>query len=75
MYNINSIYKPLVKQLALVFMAYTICRVLFITFNYNYFKGINITDVAAVIFYGLRFDCFSIAATNALFILLANLEP
>jgi len=46
---------------------------LFYLFNKSYFQEINLSEFNALLFYGLRFDAFSIAATNALYILLCAL--
>ena len=70
-------YKPqlinLLKQLGFVFLLYSFCRLLFYMFNKSYFQEISFTEFNALLFYGLRFDAFSIAATNALYILLCAL--
>ena len=70
-------YKPqllnLLKQLGFVFLLYSFCRLLFYVFNKSYFQEISFTEFNALLFYGLRFDAFSIAATNALYILLCAL--
>jgi phosphoglycerol transferase MdoB-like AlkP superfamily enzyme len=70
-------YKPqlinLLKQIAFVFLLYTICRLLFYYFNRSHFQELSINELLAILFYGLRFDAFSIAATNSLYILLCIL--
>lgn len=67
-------YKPilitLLKQLGVIFIIYQLCRILFFAFNYSAFKELPFGDFVMLCFYGLRFDSFSIAASNALFILL-----
>ncbi len=69
----NSI-KPqlinLLKQIALVFIAYGLCRIFFFYFNRAYFSDLSFGELIKLLFFGLRFDAFSIAATNALYILL-----
>lgn len=70
-------YKPqlinLLKQITFVFVLYTICRLLFYYFNRTHFQDLSIGQLCRLLFYGLRFDAFSIAATNALYILLCAL--
>ena len=73
MYSLKSILKTIAKQLLVVYVCYTLCRILFLIFNKNYFQEIEWNDTFAVLFYGLRFDSFSIAATNALYLILALL--
>ncbi len=70
-------YKPqlinLLKQIAFVFVLYFICRWLFYYFNRSHFQHLSFGELGALSFYGLRFDAFSIASTNALYILLCAL--
>ncbi len=70
-------YKPqlvnILKQLALVFVIYAVCRLLFFAFNKFYFQELTVWELCALMFYGLRFDAFSIAALNSLYILLCAL--
>jgi phosphoglycerol transferase MdoB-like AlkP superfamily enzyme len=71
-----SFYNQLVvlfKRLILVYIIYFICRILFLLFNYSYFPNLTLSEIASVFFFGLRFDSFSIAFSNALFILLSIL--
>lgn len=70
-------YKPqitnVLKQITLVFVLYTICRLLFVIFNKSYFQDLSFTELIPILFFGLRFDAFSICAINALYVLLAIL--
>jgi phosphoglycerol transferase MdoB-like AlkP superfamily enzyme len=70
-------YRPqiinLIKQIAFIFLMYTICRLLFYFFNFSSFKDISFDELLSLMFFGLRFDFFSIAATNALYILMCAL--
>jgi phosphoglycerol transferase MdoB-like AlkP superfamily enzyme len=70
-------YKPqlvnLIKQIAFVFLMYFFCRLLFYYFNRSSFQEITFSELSSLLFYGLRFDAFSIAATNSLYILLCIL--
>ena len=67
-------YRPqlvnLLKQLSFVFILYSLCRILFYYFNRSYFQDISYSELGSILFFGLRFDAFSIAATNALFIIM-----
>lgn len=70
-------YKPqlinLFKQIVFLFLLYLVCRILFYWFNHSYFQAISFSEWCNILVYGLRFDAFSIAATNALYILLCTL--
>lgn len=70
-------YKPqiinVLKQITLVFVLYTICRLLFVLFNKSYFQDLSFGELIPILFFGLRFDAFSICALNALYVLMAIL--
>lgn len=70
-------FKPqiitLFKQITLVFVLFTVCRLLFYVFNKDYFQDLTLGELLPILFYGLRFDAFSISAINALYILLTIL--
>lgn len=63
----------LLKQLLLVFFLYSLCRGIFYIINYSYFSNLTSTEVLALFFYGIRFDAFSISASNFLFIIISLL--
>jgi phosphoglycerol transferase MdoB-like AlkP superfamily enzyme len=63
----------LLKRLTLVYLVYFICRLVFFIHNRSQFQTVGPADFAADAFYGLRFDSFSIAVSNSLFILLSIL--
>ncbi len=73
MYAYKPILINLFKRLSFLFIIYSICRVLFFVFNHSYFNDTSVSDFLKVLLYGLRFDAFSIAGTNSLYILLAIL--
>ncbi|MBI3520224.1 MAG: LTA synthase family protein [Bacteroidetes bacterium] len=62
--------KNLLTQIVFVFLLYAVCRLLFFYFNRSYFSDLSFFELLKLLFFGLRFDAFSIAATNALYILL-----
>lgn len=70
-------YRPqlvnLLKQISFVFLLYSLCRILFYYFNRSYFQDISYSELGSTLFFGLRFDAFSIAGTNALFIIMCAL--
>lgn len=72
-----ALHKPLIlnilKKIGGIYILYTLCRILFYFFNRSYFNGFEFSEFIQILFYGLRFDTFSIAATNSLFILLSVL--
>lgn len=66
MYNYYSLLKTLVRRLAIVFIIYQICRILFWAFNQNAFTNINLNTFIG----GFRFDLSVIGFINILFVLL-----
>jgi phosphoglycerol transferase MdoB-like AlkP superfamily enzyme len=63
----------LIKRLAICYLAYFICRILFYAGNIGYFQAVGITDLLRDCFFGLRTDSFSIVVSNSVFILLSLL--
>ncbi len=66
----SPILKSLARQLLILILFYALCRLLFYLCNRSYFADISTGELASLFVYGLRFDLFSIAALNALYILL-----
>jgi phosphoglycerol transferase MdoB-like AlkP superfamily enzyme len=64
----------LLKQLLLVFVMYFLCRVVFLISCHSYFLNLNAWEILKLFFYGIRFDAFSIAVSNILFITI-SLQP
>ncbi len=73
MISIRYLIQDLLKKILIVFLIYTICRILFFYFNKSSFQDLEFLEFLKLLFYGLRFDAFSISATNSLFIILAVL--
>jgi len=73
MISIKPLVNDVIKKIGVIFLIYTICRFLFFIINKNSFQDLPTTEMVGLFFYGLRFDAFSICATNSLFILLAIL--
>lgn len=69
----KPILKNLAKQILFLFTLYALCRLIFYICNRSYFSDISTGELVSLFFYGLRFDAFSIAALNALYILLCIL--
>ena len=63
----------LLKRLLLSYLLYQWCRLLFFLFNRQHFPNTGAADLVSDCFFGLRFDSFSIVASNSLFILLSLL--
>lgn len=63
-------FKPLIRQLGLVLCCYSICRALFLGFNYADFSNSSFLDLVIAFAHGLRFDLWSIAYLNSLYILI-----
>jgi phosphoglycerol transferase MdoB-like AlkP superfamily enzyme len=70
MVSFKPILKSLLKQLCVLFLFYEISRLLFYAFNYSSFQDLKFVELISICFYGLRFDSFSIAASNSLYIIL-----
>lgn len=60
----------LLKHLAFLLIAYSICRILFYGFNYSYFSDLSIGQLLPMLIFGIRFDLSVIILTNILFIVL-----
>lgn len=60
-------YLRVVKQIGLLFVLYAFTRLLFLFFNYSYFKGNGYLFLS--FFYGLRFDAVVISTLNSVLFL------
>lgn len=69
----TSQLNTLFKRLLVVYLAYLLCRICFYWFNRHNFHDLSFGEFASILFYALRFDTFSIIATNGLFIFLSAL--
>jgi phosphoglycerol transferase MdoB-like AlkP superfamily enzyme len=65
----------LLRRLSIAYLLYFITRLIFFVYNRSLFPGVGITDFIGDAWAGLRFDSFSIAASNSLFILLSLMPP
>ena len=63
----------LVQRLLLVYVAYFFARLVFFIYNHQFFASTGVLGFLKNAFLALRFDSFSIFATNSLFILLSAL--
>lgn len=63
----------LLKRLLICFCIYFIARIGFYFANSNVFPNTSVLDLLKLSFFGLRFDAFSIAVSNSLFVLLSLL--
>ena len=57
-------------KVIIVFILFTLSRVLFYLFNYSYFSESGFGELLKVLFYGLRFDLSAVLIINVPFILL-----
>lgn len=64
---------PLLSNIALILLAYLVCRVIYFLINYDYFSHLSFIDHLQILRGGIRYDLSSICYTNALYILLATL--
>ncbi|HTN20440.1 MAG TPA: sulfatase-like hydrolase/transferase [Pelobium sp.] len=65
----GNIYVVLVQRLLIIFFLYTVCRILFLTFNLDSFTGLTSKEVLRILLGGLKFDLSAILYINTLFIL------
>lgn len=63
----------LLKKMTLVLILYTICRILFIVFNFHHFPDLSTTIFVKAMLYGVLFDISAIAYSNVPIILLSIL--
>ena len=69
-YRINEIY-ILTYRIFLVYVNYTICRLLFIYFNNDLLQINDFLQLTKLLYHGIRFDSMSIVYLNSIFILLS----
>ncbi|PZX16676.1 phosphoglycerol transferase MdoB-like AlkP superfamily enzyme [Breznakibacter xylanolyticus] len=69
--NINLV---IIYRLLIVFVAYAICRALFLAFHYQAFEPLNATAFVNIFIGGFRFDAAGIMYLNAL-VILASVVP
>jgi phosphoglycerol transferase MdoB-like AlkP superfamily enzyme len=60
----------LLKHLFTVVGLYTLCRILFYSFNHSYFSELSVKQLVLLFFYALRFDFSVIVLSNSLFLIL-----
>ncbi len=58
-------YSVLIKRLWLLMIIYSICRLLFFIFNFNFFSSVHFFEIATSFIYGLRFDFTAIVISNS----------
>lgn len=61
------------KRLTLIMIIYTVCRLIFLLFNWSFFSIASISSIAESLILGLRFDISTVLLINSLFILLSIL--
>jgi phosphoglycerol transferase MdoB-like AlkP superfamily enzyme len=66
-------YLLLAKRIALLLFLYSLCRALFLIFNYKAFENAEFTNLVLAFIYGIRFDLSIIFSSNLLFIILSIL--
>lgn len=64
----------LLKRLSVVLLIYTLCRLLFLAFNWQGFKESGTDEISIALLHGLRFDISALMYINSVFILLSVLE-
>lgn len=66
-------YKVFLYRIFLVYVVYTLCRLLFVAFNKELLQVDSFGELMRLCYFGLRFDNTIIIYTNALFIILSLL--
>ena len=69
-YRINEIF-ILIYRIFLIYINYSICRLLFIYFNNDLLQINDFWQLLKLLYYGIRFDSMSIVYFNSIFILLS----
>jgi phosphoglycerol transferase MdoB-like AlkP superfamily enzyme len=70
-----TFFKVALKRLALLLVAYTLCRLLFLIWNHSQFNGVFFPELALAFGHGLRFDISAILLTNLPWLLMWVLLP
>ena len=60
----------LLQRIAVLLLLFSVCRILFLIFNYPYFEDAGTADILLSFLYGLRFDITAIVICNLLLIFL-----
>ncbi len=68
MQNNKSSLLLLVQRILLLIVLYSLCRLLFLLFNLNYFSGTSTGSLLKDFFFGIRFDISAIIISNIVFI-------
>ncbi|MEO0312416.1 MAG: hypothetical protein RIQ89_2073, partial [Bacteroidota bacterium] len=63
------------KRLLLIALVYQLLRIIFFTFNYEYYQSLNISTILHCFWGGIRFDAVSITIINAWFIIAHFIMP
>ena len=69
----TNIYLNTLWHLALIIVAFTLCRIIFYFFNNNYFHNINFISFIKILFAGLRYDLSAICLLNIPFVFFRTL--
>ena len=69
-FRINEIF-ILTYRIFLVYINYTVCRLLFIYFNNDLLQINDFWHLIKLLYYGIRFDSMSIVYFNSIFIFLS----
>ncbi|MEQ8303532.1 MAG: sulfatase-like hydrolase/transferase [Cyclobacteriaceae bacterium] len=67
----GNIYWVMLQRLILVMVFYTVCRIGFYLFNFNFFPDMELGRMFTILLGGLKFDLSAILYINSLFILLS----
>jgi len=65
----GNIYSVLIYRLLLIYVLFSLSRILFFLFNHSYFVDVTLTRLLTILHGGLTFDTTAILYVNALFIL------
>ncbi len=64
----QSNFVVLLRRLGLLILIYSLCRLLFLIFNFSYFAETDLSVILKSFFFGVRFDLTAVIISNILFI-------
>ena len=62
--------QTLFKRLAIILLLFSLCRILFFSFNADLFPSVTLWEFVLIMVYGVRYDISAIIIINSLFILM-----
>ncbi len=66
----DSNFMALLKRIGLLLAIYSVCRILFYAFNFNYFADLTVFQLFLIMLVGIRFDLSVIILSNSFYFIL-----